>query len=69
MPDQLLSRAIVLTFCGVMLAVFGALLAGLFVSAVDNVEVFKMIGHDFDLILVALTSYLGGRASAPVKSA
>ena len=62
--DHFLTRAIVLTFCGVMVAVFGALLFGLFDPRVSNDDVFKMMTHDFDMILVALTSYLGGRASA-----
>ena len=61
--DEATRRVIIFTFCGVMVAVFGTLLIGLFIDKIDNGEIFKMIGHDFDLILVALTSYMGGRNS------
>jgi uncharacterized membrane protein YraQ (UPF0718 family) len=62
--DDFTRRAIVFTFCAIMVIVFGTLMAGLFHSAVDNAEIFKMLGHSFDMVLVALTGYLGGRASA-----
>lgn len=64
--DDFTRRAIVFTFCAVMLIVFATLLYGLFDVRVNNDEIFKMITHAFDMILVSLTSYLGGRAS--VKS-
>ncbi len=57
-------NAVVFTFCAVMLIVFGTMCWGLFDEKVDNGEIFKMIGHAFDMVLVALTGYLGGRASA-----
>ncbi len=62
--DEFLIRSIVLTFCAIMLMVFATLLVGLYSPSVDNREIFKMMGHDFDLMLVALTGYMGGRASA-----
>lgn len=61
--DTLTKSAIVITFCLIMVIVFGTLCYGLFDSKVDNAEIFKMIGHAFDMVLVALTGYLGGRAS------
>lgn len=67
MSDDLTKRVIVFTFCGVMAAVFGTLLLGLFDTKVDNAEIFKMMTHAFDMVLVSLTSYLGGRASAGDK--
>ncbi len=62
-PDDLTHRVIISTFCAVMIIVFGTLCYGLFDSKVDNTEIFKMMGHAFDMILVALTGYMGGRAS------
>lgn len=61
--DDFTKRAIILTFCGIMVIVFGTLCYGLFDTKVDNDQIFKMIGHAFDMVLVALTGYLGGRAS------
>lgn len=55
-------HAIVFTFCGVMVAVFGTMLIGLFDPRVNNADIFKLITHAFDLVLVALTSYLAGNA-------
>lgn len=65
--DDFTRRAIVFTFCMVMVAVFGTLLFGLFDAKVNNDEIFKMMTHAFDMVLVSLTSYLGGRASATSK--
>lgn len=62
-PDEFERRAIVVTFCLVILMVFGTLLVGLFNASVDNDEIFKMMTHAFDMIMVGLTGYLGGRAS------
>ena len=63
--DNLTHRIIIGTFCVVMVTVFGTLCYGLFDAKVDNTEIFKMMGHAFDMILVALTGYMGGRASRP----
>jgi hypothetical protein len=63
MNDELTRRAIVLTFCAVMAAVFFTLLLGLFFDTVDNAKIFEILTHSFDMILVALTGFLGGRAS------
>ncbi len=62
--DEFTKRAIVTTFCAILLMVFGTMCYGLFDTKVDNAEIFKMLGHAFDMVLVALTGYLGGRASA-----
>lgn len=64
MSDDIARRVIVFTFCGVLIAVFGTLLVALFNPLVSNDDIFKMMTHAFDMVLVSLTSYLGGRASA-----
>lgn len=63
MPEDRTRTAIIFTFCAVMLMVFGTLLYGLFDTKVDNAEIFKLITHAFDMVMVGLTGYLGGRAS------
>lgn len=55
-------RLIVWTFCVILVAGFGALLFGLWEPKVDNARVFEIVSEDFKLMLVALTSFLGGRA-------
>ena len=61
--DAWAQRAIIFTFCVIMVIVFGTMCYGLFDTHVNNDEIFKMIGHAFDMVLVALTGYLGGRES------
>lgn len=67
MSDDQTKRIIIFTFCGVMVAVFSTMMIGLFRHEVDNDHIFAFVTHAFDLVLVSLTSYLGGRASAKAE--
>lgn len=58
LPDE--RRAIVLTFCVIMVMSFGVLLYGLFDPRVNNDRIFGIVGEDLRLALVALTGFVGG---------
>lgn len=65
--DDFARAAIIITLCVVVVIVFGTLCFGLFDPRVSNDDIFKMLGHAFDMTIVALTGYLGGRASGAPK--
>ncbi len=62
MNDTFCHRAIILTFCAVMLIVFGSVMVKGFQGNVSD-EAIRQTGQDFNMVLVALTGYLGGLAA------
>jgi len=53
-------RVTVVTLAMIMLAVIGAMLAGLFFKDIDNAEIFSIIGPAFNTIVGAFVGLLGG---------
>jgi hypothetical protein len=53
-------RVTVVTLALIMLAVIGAMLAGLFFKDIDNAEIFSIIGPAFNTIVGAFVGLLGG---------
>ena len=55
-------RIVTITLAAVLIAVIGAMLYGLFTPAVDNKEIFTIIGPSFQTIVGVFVGILGGRA-------
>ena len=60
--SELVMMVVIATLALTMTAVILVLLAGLFVTNVDNSEVFKILGPAFQTIVGAFVGVLGGRA-------
>jgi hypothetical protein len=60
--DRIAKLAIVFTFCAVLVMVFGGVLVKSLIGTPSD-ETVRQVSQDFNMILVALTGYLGGLAS------
>lgn len=59
--DRFIFRCVVVVLALILVAVIGAMLFGLFTPAVDNTEVFKIIGPAFQTVVGAFVGVLASR--------
>ena len=59
--DKFIFRAVVVTLALILVAVISAMLFGLFTPAVDNKEVFAIIGPAFQTVVGAFVGVLASR--------
>lgn len=65
--DKLIFRIVVITLSAILLSVIGAMLIGLFDRAVDNAEVFKILGPAFQTVVGAFVGVLASRLQSKDK--